>query len=58
MKILSYLGGELPNASTYFSTFGNVKSADFVFRKTFSTNKRNYWKIFHYEKRFLMQKKL
>ena len=52
MKMLSYLGGELPNASTYFSTFGNVKSADFVFRKTFSTNKRNYWKIFPIKKGF------
>ena len=28
MKMLSYLGLELSNASTYFLTFGNIKSAD------------------------------
>ena len=52
MKILSYLGGELSNSSTYFSTFGNVKSADSNdFRKTFGTSKTNFWKAFPYEKR-------
>ena len=28
MKMLSYLGVELSNASTYVLTFGNMKSAD------------------------------
>ena len=52
MKMLSYLGGELSNASTYFSTFGNVKSADSNdFRKTFGVSKTNFWKPFPYEKR-------
>ena len=52
MKMLSYLGGDSFNASTYFSTFGNVKSADSNdFRKTFGTSKSNFWKSFAYEKR-------
>ena len=51
MKMLNYLDGELSIASTYFSTFGNVKSADSNdFKKTFGTSKTNFWKDFSYEK--------
>ena len=51
MKMFSYLGGELCNASKYFSTFGNIKSTDSNdFRKTFDASKTNFYE-------FLMQKK-
>ena len=52
IKMLSYLGGELSNASKYFSTFVNVKSADSNdFRKIFDVSKTCFWKPFPYEKR-------
>ena len=52
IKMLSYLREEFSNASTYFSTFVNVKSADSNdFRKTFDVSKTYFWKPFPYEKR-------
>lgn len=53
MKMLCFLGGELSNASFYFSTFANVNQKDsFDFTKSFSKVEHNAsWKPFTYEKR-------
>ena len=48
MKMLCFLGGELSNAATYFTTFANVCKDDSLNdKKSFGTN----WMPFPYEKR-------
>lgn len=52
MKMLAFLGGELSNAATYFSTFANVSQTDRNdFKKTFGLNQNDDWKPWNYEKR-------
>ena len=52
MKMLAFLGGELSNAATYFSTFANVSQTDRNnFKKSFGLNEKNEWRPWDYEKR-------
>ena len=52
MKMLAFLAGDLSNAATYFSTFGNVtkKDSNDVSKTLKDSNKRG-WEPFSYEKR-------
>ena len=55
MKMLSFLAGELSNASTYFLTFANVcqqESNDY--KKSFGVSGKDYWKPWNYEKRLIV----
>ena len=59
MKMLAFLAGELSNAATYFSTFGNVRRDQANdFKKSFGDSTENHWKPFPYEKRLQDAKKV
>ena len=59
MKMLAYLGGELSNAATFFTTFANAESKDSNdYRKSFGVSGSHFWKPFSYEKRLTDAKKV
>ena len=52
MKMLAFLGGELSNSATYFSTFADVSKNDIANCKgTFGSRASNTWKRWKYSKR-------
>ena len=52
MKMLAFLGGELSNSPTYFSTFADVSKDDIANCKgTFGSRASNTWKRWKYSKR-------
>ena len=52
MKMLAYLGGELSNSATFFSTFGNVSlNTVKAVHGTFGTESSNTWHPWKYEHR-------
>jgi hypothetical protein len=58
MKMLCFLAGELSNSSKYFSTFGNVSYDMSKVDFTFGHSKNNKWKLWTYEKRLSVAKKV
>ena len=49
MKMLAFLGGELPNAAFYFTTVANVNKKDCNdVTKSFSLDGSKSWKSFDY----------
>ncbi|CAB4009080.1 Hypothetical predicted protein, partial [Paramuricea clavata] len=52
MKMLAFLGGELSNSATYFSTFADVSKNDICnFEGTFGSRASDTWKRWEYSKR-------
>ena len=52
MKMLAFLGGELSNSATYFTTFADVyQSGSNDVNKTFGLSQTSDWKPFSYKKR-------
>lgn len=59
MKILAFLGGELSNAATYFSTFANVSTHSMsALDGSFGSSGKEKWEPWKYEDRVLVAKKV
>ena len=59
MKMLAFLGGELTNSATYFSTFANISTEDMCdVTKTFGTEPHNNFRPSGYNQRLSLAKKV
>lgn len=59
MKMLAFLGGELPNSAKYFSTFANISTEDMCdVTKTFGPEPHNDFRPWAYNQRLSVAKKV
>ena len=59
MKMLAFLGGELSNAATFFSTFANVSTEDMnSLNGSFSFSGKDMWKPWNYAHRLSVANKV